>query len=212
MYLMDQQIIPSKVERLARAIDFSWSICVQRIASERIRINKESSLQLHLGAIIKELGELACVERDEKFTIELETKYERQSIDILCSLDDVHAAIELKCFRKASNRATDTDMYDVLNDLVRLESYRHVTLRRFICLTDNEYYPKGTHSGHANSVSIRHEKEYRGSEPINCSWRGLWKDKSRDKELVLTQNQVQLASNRELVLSLYEYLILMQKI
>jgi hypothetical protein len=185
---METQRIPSKKERLTKAIDASWEICVQRIVSGRIKINKESSLQLHLGSIIKDFGELSCVNQGENFTIELETHYEGQNIDVFCTLDDIHAAVELKCFRKSSNRAKDTDMYDVLRDITRLESYQHAIIRRFICLTDNQYYPKAAHTGHAASVSIKDGKIYVKGKPVVPSWLGQWKDGSRDKELMFNQD------------------------
>ena len=163
---MQTIVIPSNKERLAKAIDSSWEICSQRIASKKIKINKESSLQLHLGSILKEFGELACVYPGEEFLIELETDHEKQNIDVYCTLGDIHAAIELKCFRRSSNRAKDIDMYDVLKDISRLESYQHAAIRRFICLTDNGYYPGGAHTGHAGSVSIKNGKSYNKGEKV----------------------------------------------
>ena len=47
----------------------------------------------------------------------METNYEKKSIDIVCILGEMKAAIELKCFMKASNRAKDLDCYDVLLDI-----------------------------------------------------------------------------------------------
>lgn len=175
-------------ERIRWALSSAWETCIHRIAAGRIRINKESSLQLHYAYILAQFGELACIEKAESFEMELETHHAGKSIDIWCSLNDVEAAIELKCFRTRSNRATDIDMYDVLNDISRLESYTHVSQRRFICLTDNEYYSKASHAGHAGSVSIGEGKTYRKQMPIVPSWAGKWKDTSRDKGLTFTND------------------------
>src|ERR1700760_3625365 len=109
-----QTVTPqTQPQRLTRILDESWEILSQRIAAGRVIINKEASLQLHYSSVLLSYGELFCVEPQEIFTIELESAYGRKSIDITCTLGSTRAAIELKCFRKASNRACDIDMYDV---------------------------------------------------------------------------------------------------
>lgn len=181
---MDDVIIDNPVSRLSWVLATAWEICLQRISSGRIAINKESSLQLHYAYILVQMGELACIGPDDAFKIELETNHEGKNIDTWCALCDCEAAIELKCFRKRSNRAKDIDMYDVLKDISRLESYSHVNLRRFVCLTDNPYYTNGVHKGHAGLVSIGNGKRYPKELPIQPSWAGKWKDSSRDAEII----------------------------
>ena len=119
---MNDIAIDSLENRMRWMLATAWEICLQRIASGRISINKESSLQLHYAYILAQLGELSCIEPGETFKIELETHHAGKNIDIWCALSDCEAAIESKCFRKSSNRATDIDMYDVLKDISRLES------------------------------------------------------------------------------------------
>lgn len=182
---MNNIALESLESRMRWVLATAWEICLQRIASKRISINKESSLQLHYAYILAQLGELVCIEPEEAFKIELETHHAGKNIDIWCSLRDCEAAIELKCFRKASNRATDIDMYDVLKDISRLESYSHVALRRFICLTDNSYYANTVHKGHAGSVSIGNGKRYQKDVAITPSWVRKWKDGTRDTEIIL---------------------------
>jgi len=183
-----QTVIPqTQSQRLTRILDESWEILSQRIAAGRVTINKEASLQLHYSAIVLSYGELFCVEPGETFTIELESASGRKSIDITCALGDTKAAVELKCFRKVSNRASDIDMYDVWHDLERLLSYKEFAVRKFICLTDNPYYVSGAHSGHAGSVTIRDGTVYKIGSKIVPSWAGTWKDKSRDRSLTLTK-------------------------
>jgi len=53
--------------------------------------------------------------------------------------------MELKCFRKFSNRAQDLDMYDVWVDITRLNGLDDFQVKRFICLTDHDKYPNGKH-------------------------------------------------------------------
>src|SRR5207253_3236627 len=99
--------LDSPQHRLEYILNLGWQILLKRIVSGRMKVNKESSLQLHLGTIFQHLGEQFCVEPGENFFIELETSYQKKNIDIVCKLGDVTAAIELKCFRKHSNRASD---------------------------------------------------------------------------------------------------------
>lgn len=177
----------SKEDRLGLVLDFSWRILFERICSGRIVINKESSLQLHYSVVLHGIGESLCISPNEEFRIELESAYGGKNIDITCSLDDIGAAVELKCFRERSNRAKDTDMYDVLLDLERLHSFTDFKVKRFFCLTDNRYYPNGPHNGQAGSVSIRQGATYPKHVPITPLWKG-WKDSSRDRAIVLQED------------------------
>jgi len=184
-------IIPTdKKDRLLYMIDLAWNIFFQRVCSGRTTVNKEASMQLHLSTILHGLGEMLCIMPEERFNIELESKYDKSNIDIVCSYGDVKAAIELKCFKKASNRAADIDMYDVFKDIYRLKKFEDFQVKKFICLTDSHYYSQGEHNGHMACVSIRHGLTYKSGENIKPSWIGCWKDKSRDKELLLEQDTV----------------------
>jgi hypothetical protein len=93
----------TQLQRLTRILDESWEILLQRIATRRVVINKEASLQLHYSSVLLSYGELLCVEPKETFTIELESASGRKSIDITCALGETKAAIELKCFRKVGS-------------------------------------------------------------------------------------------------------------
>lgn len=170
-------------ERLNYVLDLAWSIFIKRLALGRIKVNKESSMQLHYASLINSLGELMCLDKDDVFTVELEHSYQSKNVDIVCYYNDFKAAVELKCFKKSSNRATDTDMYDVLKDIERLFNFEDFEVKRFLCLTDNPYYMNGQHTGHAEFVSISHGTLYINENPIIPSWAGKWKDKSRDKTL-----------------------------
>lgn len=187
---MDEIKNESAEKRMGNILSQAWNICIQRIASGRIVINKEASLQLHYAYILTQLGELACIGDDEKFKIELESNYKGKNIDITCSTGDCNSAVELKCFMKASSRPLENDMYDVLKDISRLEAYSHVKFRRFICLTDVKRYTMPIPKGHAASVSIEDGKKYQKGIPITPSWSGKWKDKSRDSDIVL-QNDLE---------------------
>lgn len=179
----------SQYDRLQKVIELSWDLLFKSIISGRFTVNKESSMQLHLAKILFELGNLYCTEPGEYFKIEMESAYENKSIDIICSLGDVSAAIELKCFMKSSKRAADLDMYDVLKDVERLENYNGFQIKRFICLTDNAYYPNKEQKGYAKSVSLKNATKYIAGQKIIPDWAGKWKVK-RDKEISLKNDLI----------------------
>ena len=179
-----------KATRLSYVIDLAWAIFFQRICTGRTAINKEASMQLHLATILHGMGELCCVQPGETFDIELETKYAKNNIDIVCGFGDVKAAIELKCFKKASNRATDLDMYDALKDISRLHAFEGFVVKKFICITDDPYYATGNHMGHSASVTINNGIAYSAGALITPSWIDKWKDKSRDKSLLIKKDIV----------------------
>jgi len=172
--------------RLKHILSEAWQILFARIVVGRQAINKEASMQLQLARILQDLGKAYCITPDEHFTIELETGIGRQNIDITCQLGESKAAIELKCFRKQSNRATDLDMYDVLKDIERLDNYKDFQIKQFVCLTDNSYYAENNNTGHGAAVSSTNGSTYYANQPIAPSWKGKWKSKSRDLDIVLS--------------------------
>jgi len=176
---MDQ----SAKKRLELVIDLSWNLIFEKIVNETLFINKESSLQLHLSKLIFDIGNTFCIYPTEFFDIEMETNYENKSIDIVCSLGDTKAALELKCFMKSSNRAKDLDCYDTLKDIERLQNYLGFDIKKFICLTDSKYYASTVQRGHAASVSIREGTKYYANTPVIPSWANKWKV-NRDKPIL----------------------------
>lgn len=182
--------LTDKTKKLKYVLDLSWDIFFERLISEKISINLESSMQLHYASIINSLGEQLIIKPDEYFKIELEHSYKdtKKYIDIECSYNDIKAAIELKCFRKNSNRAIDIDMYDVLKDIERLESFSHHDIKKFICLTDNIAYLDRKHTGHAEIVSIRDGRKIEMGTTIEPTWKDKWKSSSRNKSISITSN------------------------
>lgn len=128
---MNEIKLISQLERVKLLLDQSWLFCVQGISAGKIIINKEASLQLHYASVLNTLGSIYCISPAEGFSIELESKHGNKSVDICCSIGNTKAAIELKCFRKSSNRAVDVDMYDVLKDIMRLQTLDSFEVRKF---------------------------------------------------------------------------------
>lgn len=179
-------ILDSK-ERLSHIIDEAWLILFNRIVNGKQKINKEASLQLQLARILQDLGNAYCILPNEFFLLELESNYQGKNIDITCQMGEVSAAIELKCFMKSSNRAKDLDMYDVLKDIERLESFDGFNVKKFFCLTDNKYYSEYTQRGMASSVSLRHGTIYPANIAITPEWQGRW-NVNRDASITLIKN------------------------
>ena len=132
-------------------------------------------MQLHYSSILNTVGELLCILPGETFSLELESSIGRMNFDITCRFDDVSAAIELKCFRKFSNRAQDLDMYDVWVDITRLHGLDDFQVKRFICLTDHDRYPNGKHGGYSKTFSIAHGAEYKYGDVLTPPWLGSGK-------------------------------------
>jgi len=173
--------------RLNHVIDTSWMILFERIVSGKLSINKESSLQLHLSKLIFEMGNCYCLLPEETFEIQMEINYGKKSIDIVCHLGSTSAAIELKCFIKSSNRATDIDCYDALKDIERLYEFDGFEIKKFICLTDNLYYPETNQKGHGKSVTLVSGTIYLANNEILPSWAGIWKVK-RDAPIIFKKD------------------------
>jgi len=169
--------------RLNEIIDLAWELLFESIISGKLLINKESSLQLHLSKLIFDLGNLYCVLPEETFKIEMETNYGNKSIDIVCGFGKTKAAIELKCFMKASKRAKDLDCYDVLLDIERLQNFEGFNIKKFICLTDNKYYPQTLQTGHGKTVTLNDGTIYMANYEIIPGWAEKWNVK-RDKPIV----------------------------
>lgn len=182
-------------ERLSEIINLSWNILIEYVDNGKVKINKESSLQLHYAAILKQIGETFCIKPEEIFTVELETHYKGKNIDIFCSLGQAKAALEIKCFKEFSSTggksaAQDIKMYDVFEDICRLSGYvdeKFVDFGIFLCYTDHKYFVEGAEmKGYTKVFSTRNGSQY-PKGVIKVPWSG-WKDKSRDKDIILTRN------------------------
>ena len=108
--------------RLIRVFDLAYECLRQKINGGRIRVDNEASLQLHFAAILKQVGELLEIHRDEFFNVELEKAVElkgatfeksgstRAKVDVFFSYTNSvtrkaeSCAIEMKFFRKKNHR------------------------------------------------------------------------------------------------------------
>ena len=144
-------------ERIKTIVDTSYNILCNKIVCGDIRIYNEASMQLHLGTIIKQLGELYEFSDAENFRIELEAPeeisptqksssgYARCDIKLLLSNGNeiCEALIELKYLKKSTNEAVTDNKYSVYCDIENLESYKKKDNNRLcfeIIYTDNINY------------------------------------------------------------------------
>jgi len=144
--------------RLIRVFDLAYECLRRKINGGRIRVQNEASLQLHLAAILKSVGELLEVEQDEFFSIELEKPIARPEgafgksgsskakIDILFSYTNTSTgnvrscAVEMKFFKKQNQREPN-NRYDVFANLHNLANYGHVAEQCFMVVgTDHDHY------------------------------------------------------------------------
>lgn len=123
-------------DRVTWAIDFAWSIAVDKIVNEEIKVNKEASLQLHYSSILKTVLDLIKFSPKDRIEIELETTKKVGSkpyiIDILLSYTDGKISekhsIELKCYKTITSSggkrgASDLFMHGVYLDIYYSEIY-----------------------------------------------------------------------------------------
>ena len=166
-------------DRLIQVVNLAYERLRQKINGQRIRVDNEASLQLHLASILKAIGELYETGRNEHFFIELEKPFklqgqvfgksgtERAKIDIFCSFVDATSnatetcAIELKYFKKANHREPN-NRYDVFADIANLERYGMVAECCFLIVaTDHDHYvSQAAYSADTSDFDFRHGTTY----------------------------------------------------
>lgn len=179
-------------ERLTRAFELSYECLRLKINGGRIRVETEASLQLQFAAILKNVGELLEIHRNEYFSIELEKPIQhadgvfgksgsnRAKVDIYCSYTDtttgelVGCAIEMKFFKRKNHREPN-NRYDVFADLHNLENYGNFADCCFMVVaTDHDHYvSQESYSSNTADFDFREgttclpgiERSYRTEEP-----------------------------------------------
>ena len=151
--------IPSIEDRLKQIIDISYKLLCNKIVSGGIRIDNEASLQMQLGVILMQIGQLYEFDNNDHFSVELETWQDisptsksnkgRARCDIylrfISNSEAKEAAIELKYFKHSTNEAVTDNRFSLLLDLKNLEQYKANNpdlLCYEIVYTDNENYAK----------------------------------------------------------------------
>lgn len=119
---------------------FDIHLILNKLGERRNRFIDEKDLQLELVNIIEE------VYPNVKQRMEYQTSFNRNKTDILVILDNRYYPIEVKYPRKNKNVATNTECYDYLNDIRRIEEFRDkeplFEKGYTILLTNDEFYSK----------------------------------------------------------------------
>ena len=187
-------LIPSIEERLKQIIDISYKLLCHKIVAESITVHNEASLQMQLGIILKQIGQLYEFDKNDRFTVELEAWIEipptiksangRARCDIIVELksdtEAKKAAIELKYFKQGANEAVTDNRFSLLLDLANLELYKQPDpnlLCYEIVYTDNENY---TNPDNRSKIKITptisgNEKRYRNRNiTLEKAYSSVW--------------------------------------
>lgn len=166
-------------ERLTRAFNLSYECLRLKINGGRICVENEASLQLQFAAILKSVGELLEIHRDEFFSIELEKPVAltdatfgksgsaRAKIDIFCSYTNTatkethRCAIEMKYFKQKNHREPN-NRYDVFSDIHNLENYGGIADCCFMLVaTDHDHYvSQAAYSADTADFNFSHGSSY----------------------------------------------------
>lgn len=166
-------------ERLKRVFELSYECLRQKINGGRIHMENEASLQLQFAGIIKSVGELFEIHRNEFFSIELEKPVElsdqtfgksgtiKAKIDIYCSYTNIATqkvesmAIELKFFKRKNHREPN-NRYDVFADIHNLENYgQFADFCYMVIATDHDHYvSQEVYSVDTKDFDIRENAQY----------------------------------------------------
>ena len=177
------QVIMSR-DRLIRTFDLAYECLRRKINGGRIRVDNEASLQLQFASILKSVGELFEVERDEFFSLELEKAISlkggafgksgtnKAKIDVFFSFtnsstgESVSCAVEMKFFKKKNYREPN-NRYDVFADIKNLESYGTYADYCFLLIaTDhNHYVSQQSYSPDTADFDFRHGRTYVSGTP-----------------------------------------------
>ena len=151
--------VPSLEERLKQIINDSYKLLCHKIVSESFIVENEASLQMQLGVILKQIGQLYEFDKNDHFYVELETWQDISStsksnkgrarcdiyLKFISDTEEHYAAIELKYFKYSPNEAVTDNRFSLLSDLENLEQYR-ANIPALLCYeivyTDNENYTK----------------------------------------------------------------------
>lgn len=157
-------MIPSKPdEKLTLLIQEAWKLFKYQFCEGRFEITKEAPFQHYFANVIKNLSDLYCFSRSERFVVDLETKEsllasKHKYIDITCSFYEgtklvTRAAIELK-FKKRTQGADDFARIDSYVDIEALEKcLDHGYDVAFFCMiSDYDIYSRASREGTTGDI------------------------------------------------------------
>lgn len=156
-------------KRLSQVLSESWKIFKSQFVNNRNTITNEAQFQHHFAQIIRSLGDLYSLKRNDLFKIDLEVLYEEESvkrskyIDITCgffknSFDEKtqNCAIELK-FKTQSQGAIPLGRIQAYKDLETLEKVtkEKYDMGKFYMITDSKLYPNPADTDTKDEFTMR---------------------------------------------------------
>ena len=170
-------------KRLEQVLDEAWRIFKSQFINKRNEINKEAPFQHHFAQIIKGVGDLYSLNRNDLFKVDLESmqenvKEKKKYIDITCGFQNrAKCAIELK-FKTKGQGAQDIGRMDAYVDIEALEivtlDKNEYKFGKFYMITDLAAYTKPFKSECVGNFKFHHEHTIEPGEYIHNS---TWKDR-----------------------------------
>jgi hypothetical protein len=150
--------------RVNEVMRLAWRIFISQFVNKRHSILTEAPFQHHFAQIIRQIGNLYCLSREDLFLVDLETqckdiKGKTKYFDITCEyVNNINCAIELK-FKKASQGAQDHGRIDMYTDIEALELAKtkgHFGMGKFYVITDSAAYVKESKVGVGTHFRTHH--------------------------------------------------------
>ncbi len=170
-------------KRLDTVITTAWTVFKAQFIYNRHFISTEAPFQHHFAEIIRQVGNLYCLTRDDVFLVDLETqckdvKGKTKYLDISCEfVNKISCAIELK-FKKTSQGAQDHGRIDIYQDIEALEIVcdEKFNVGKFYAITDCTAYVHQskvgvgtvfhTHNGHLSKANENFWVNSKGREHV----------------------------------------------
>ena len=149
--------------RLDNIMTTAWTVFKSQFIHNRHFIATEAPFQHHFADIIRQVGNLYCLTREDVFLVDLETqckniKGKTKYLDITCEfINKIDCAIELK-FKKASQGAQDHGRIDIYVDIEALELVckEKFDVGKFYVITDSTAYVNQSKVGVGTVFSTHH--------------------------------------------------------
>jgi hypothetical protein len=133
--------------RLDHVLSTAWTIFKSQFIHNRHFISTEAPFKHHFADIIRQVGNLYCLTREDVFLVDLETqckdiKGKNKYLDISCEfVNKINCAIELK-FKTDSQGAQDHGRIDMYVDIEALELVcsNKFEVGKFYAITDSTPY------------------------------------------------------------------------
>ena len=150
----------------------SWKIFCSQFTNHRHEINKEAPFQHHFAQVIRTVGELYSIGKDELFKVDLESKVEdlkakgkHKYVDVTCEFSNgVKCAIELK-FKLRRQGAQNSARLNIYQDIEALESAvkeKGFDVGKFYFITDDHTYVNSSNGQFGITFPLQDEHK---SEP-----------------------------------------------